>query len=520
MTNGLDLRRIFSYLFILAIAVVFVLQFGPGSRGCNAPLTKSVKDSAAVVNGKEISLPDFRRAYGQRLQAFRASGSDIPESLARQIGLPGRVLDELVTAELLAQAADAHGIAASDGELLDLLHKSPDFQKDGQFNFARYTEVLRDYYRKTAPDFEGDLRRRLAAGKMLVVVDTSAAVSEEEVHARFLKEGDTVSLSAVRFLPTLYADQVKAPSAAELSAWRKTHGGEIASYFRANAGQFKKGEQARARHILVQVPAGASEADRAAARTKAEALRKEITSGKDFGAVARESSDDKGSKEQGGELGWNERGAWVPAFSQAAFNLKLGEISDPVETPFGWHLIQTEEKKPAEERALEQVAPEIASQLFKKERARALAEAEAKRALAGLTAGKSLVDLYPPRKDATEFDVATKPEAVQTGPFGPAAGSIPQVGPAPELAGDAFGAPGPGPLRRVYPGGEGFVVAAVTDRQRANEETYARKKAELRAAALRTKQGEVRESYLKALRKEGRVLLNQELIAQGAPEAS
>ena len=74
MTSGFDARRFFSYLFIFAIALVFILQFGPGSRGCNAPLTPSVKDAAARVNGQEISIAEFRRAYGQRLEALRMRG--------------------------------------------------------------------------------------------------------------------------------------------------------------------------------------------------------------------------------------------------------------------------------------------------------------------------------------------------------------------------------------------------------------------------------------------------------------
>ena len=155
MSSGFDARRFFSYLFIFAIALVFILQFGPGSRGCNAPLTPSVKDAAARVNGTEISLTEFRRAYSQRLEALRMRGGDIPEALARQFGIPGRVLDELITTELLEQAAEAHGITVSDTDLLEAIRKDPSFQKDGQFDPETYTQVLQSYARKTAPDLRG-----------------------------------------------------------------------------------------------------------------------------------------------------------------------------------------------------------------------------------------------------------------------------------------------------------------------------------------------------------------------------
>ena len=178
MSSGFDARRFFSYLFIFAIALVFILQFGPGSRGCNAPLTPSVKDAAARVNGQEISLTEFRRAYGLRLDALRQrGGGDLPEALARQFGIPGRVLDELITTELLEQAAEAHGITVSDAELLDVIRKDPSFQKDGQFDPETYTQVLQAYLRKTPPDYEASLRRRLAAGRLLALVSVSTGLA-------------------------------------------------------------------------------------------------------------------------------------------------------------------------------------------------------------------------------------------------------------------------------------------------------------------------------------------------------
>ncbi len=142
------------------------------------------------------------------------------------------------------------------------------------------------------------------------------------------------------------------------------------------------------RHILVRMSRTPSDADKAAAHDKALALRKQIQDGKDFAEVAKESSDDPASKGQGGELGWNERSSFVPAFAQAAFNLKVGELSEPVLTPFGWHLVQVEEKKPAEEKPLASVSNDIAQVLVKRQRAAALAEADAKKAAAAVQKGR------------------------------------------------------------------------------------------------------------------------------------
>ncbi len=521
MSSGFDARRFFSYLFIFAIALVFILQFGPGSRGCNAPLTPSVKDAAARVNGQEISLTEFRRAYALRLEALRQrGGSDLPEALARQFGIPGRVLDELITTELLEQAAESHGITVSDPDLLEYLRKDPSFQKNGQFDPETYTQVLQTYLRKTAPDYEAGLRRRLAAGRLLAMVADTAEVSEDEVRTRFQREGDTVSLSLVRFDPAAYAGKIKQPTPAEVSAWEKAHGLEIAAYYSANKRTYSKGEQVRVRHILVRMGRSPGEDEKSRAHARALELRKQIQDGKDFAQVARESSDDPGSKLQGGELGWNERSSFVPAFAQAAFNLKIGELSEPVLTPFGWHLIQVEEKKAPEEKPLASVSGEIAQVLVKRQRAAALAEADARKAALALQKGTSLATQFPDKKDkdAQSVDPGDQPRAIDTGSFPKSAASIPRLGPAPDLQAAAFAMDRPGPLPGTYRAADAFVVAELTAREKADEAQYQAKKAELREEALRQRQGQIQESYVAALKKSANIVKNEELIAPTSAE--
>ena len=519
MSSGFDARRFFSYLFIFAIALVFILQFGPGSRGCNAPLTPTVKDAAARVNGQEISLAEFRRAYAQRLDALRQrGGGDLPEALARQFGIPGRVLDELITTELLEQAAEAHGITVSDAELLEAIRKDPSFQKDGQFDPETYTQVLQAYLRKTPPDYEAGLRRRLAAGRLLALVSDTAEVSEDELRSRFQREGDTVSLSVVKFDPAAYAAKIKQPTPAEVVAWEKAHGPQIAAYYEANKRTYSKGEQVRLRHILVRMNRNPSDDEKVKAHDRAIELRKQIQGGKDFAQVAKESSDDTGSKALGGELGWNERSNFVPSFAQAAFNLKVGEISEPVITPFGWHLIQVEEKKPAEEKPLASVSNEIAGVLLRKERASALAEADAKKAAAALQKGTSLATQFPDKKDKEAVEAGDQPRAFDTGSFPKSSAAIPRVGASADLHAAAFAARGPGPLPGVFRAGDAFVVAEVTARQKADDATFLAKKPELREEAIRQRQAELQESYLGALKKSATIVKNEELIAPTAGE--
>lgn len=512
--SAFEPRRLFSFLFVLAIAVVFVLQFGPGSRGCDAPLVPNVSTAAALVNGKEIPLREFQRAYALRLQAYRSQG-DLPEAFTQRIA--AGTLDELVSFEVLSQAAEAAGVGVSDEELVEILHKNKEFEKDGVFDFERYEQVLRDYYTKSPADFEAELRRRLAAVRLLEMVESTAVVSDDEVHARFLKDGDTVTLTVVRFLPSMYADQVKAPTASEVSAFQAAQAARVKAYYTDNPAAYRTGEKVHARHLLVEVPKGASPADVAAAKARAAGYRKEILNGKSFADVARANSDDASSKSQGGDLGWAERAAFVPEFTQAAFNLKVGEVSEPVKTPFGWHLILVEEKQPAVAKPLSEVSAEIAALLLKRDRARALAEAEAKKALSAVQAGKTLAQLHPPKPEgAGSFEQPKKPESADTGSFSVSRAFVPQVGPAPELLAAAAATEAPGPLPAVFPAGEGFVVAQVTERERPTPANYASKQEAVRADALRAKQNELRGSYLEALKKVAKIVNNQGLVGAEA----
>jgi peptidyl-prolyl cis-trans isomerase D len=517
MSEEFQPRRVISIVVIGVIAFIFAINWGPGSRGCESGRPAETATNAALVNGKEISLRDFNRAYQGQLQMYRNQGMPIPDSLAKQVGLPKQVLEQLVNSELWAQAADRNGVAASDEELAELIRNNPDFQKDGAFNMDSYNDALTNYYRKTIPEYEADLRRRLAAFKMQELVGNQATVSDDEVKARFLKDGNKAQITYVRFLPSFYADKVPAPTPAEVTAYKQAHKKEIEDFYNANKASYEQPEKVRARHILVKVDRGAAEDKKNEAKKKLEDLRKQIVDGgKDFAAVAKDVSEDLGSKPTGGDLGLQDRQAWVPEFANSAFSLKPGEVSQPVETQFGFHLIKAEEKKASEKKELKDVEDEIARNLVKQEKAKALARADADKALAAARGGGKLATLFPPEKEGQpavkRFQTETKAEAVQTDEFSSSGGSIPNLGAAPEVTAAVFAVQGPQLLDRVFQVNDSFVVVNVDVRKLANDEEFAKEKDKLRAEAVRAKQVEVRESYLKALKKDGQVKMNEDAI--------
>lgn len=517
--EGLNPRKVVSLLFIAAIAIIFTLQWGPGSTGFGRANKAGPKNAAAEVNGKEIPLSAFAREWSSQMEYFRSRGSPISEAIARQVGLPQQVLDRLVDRELLAQAAERHGVTTSDAELVELLHKQPAFQdKDGNFDFERYKSFLRDYQRKTPAEYEDELRRQLAAGKLLQMVTADAAVSDDEVRARFDKQGNQVKLVFARFLPTMFAAQVPAPTAAQLADFKKSHEKQISDYFEANKFVYQTPERVKARQIVLNLPANATPEQKSAVRTKAEELRKQIEGGQDFSDVAKASSEAPDAKMTGGELGWVDRksGRLPPSVVDAAFAQQPGAVTQPLETPNAVYLVKVDEKQPAQDKKLADVQDEIATNLFKQEKAKEIAQAEAQKALASVKGGKSLQTLFPPEKGQQpallRFETETRPEAVETDSFPASGDSVPHLGPAPQLAQAAFAAQGPEVLDQVFPVGDGFVVAQVTERKKPDDAEFTQKKDELRTQARKAKEIELQEAFVRALRKSGDVKTNPDAL--------
>ncbi|MEA3385697.1 MAG: peptidylprolyl isomerase [Thermodesulfobacteriota bacterium] len=140
---------------------------------------------------------------------------------------------------------------------------------------------------------------------------------------------------------------------------------EIETYYKGHVEEFTISESAKARHILLKVPEGADEKAWAEAESKARDIKKKLENGEDFAELAKKYSDDPGSKNKGGDLGFFTKGSMVPEFESAAFSLKPGEVSDPVKTNFGYHIIEVQEKKAASTKTLAEVQAQIRQNLQK-----------------------------------------------------------------------------------------------------------------------------------------------------------
>ncbi len=369
-----------------AIGLVFVFW------GIN--WTLSAPNYVAKVNGSEVSANEVRQAYQRELaQAQRQSDGSISEAQRNQIKM--RVLDQYVSGEALVTRADALGYRVSDQELLDDMSQVPIFQVDGKFDKAHAVAVLRAQGRSIL-EIEALFRRDAKLRQLDSALSMSSFATATEMKQFRALTKQQRELTWVPFSAEKYANQAT-PDDAALKTYYDAHKFEymtpetvdlryveislsqLASKVSVDDAQLKtyydeqkvktperftEPEQRRVSHILLPV---ANPKDDAAVKAKAEGILKRVQAGEDFSALAKEFSQDPGSAQQGGDLGWSERKAWVAPFADAAYSMKVDEIRGPVKTQFGYHILKLAGIRPATVKTFEQAKPDLETEYRRNE---------------------------------------------------------------------------------------------------------------------------------------------------------
>ncbi|MCU0702224.1 MAG: SurA N-terminal domain-containing protein [Myxococcaceae bacterium] len=520
-----DWRRTGYYVLIIALAVLFGLQWGPGSSGCDrfGKLEDPKGEPVATVNGQTIPLKDFVGQYQAQAQQFRAQG--VPPEFLKQFGIHKQVVDRLVNTELLSQAAEAQGIRASDDEVVKVILKDTSFQRDGKFDQERYADIIMQYEQMTTVQFEEKLRRQLSAQKLLQLVEASVAVSEDEVRARYQKDGNSAKATFVRLTPSMYADKVAAPKPADLQKWADANTALIAADYEANKFKYFIDERVKARQIFLRVARDADAATKDDAKKRLENVRKQIVDEKKpFADLAKNFSEDTETKDKGGDLGFVERSQLPGDFATKLFALKAGEVTEVTESPIGFHIGLVEDRKAPETKPLDAVKNEIAAALYTKEQARALAKADAEKALAEVKKGKTLEELFPAdakddKSNLFNFKAETKPEVKETGEFNASADSVPTLGGGAAVFKLLMDMKDKGVVDQVVTIDDGpaattsgFAVVVLDERKLPSDADFTAKKEQLQVEAVKGKQFEVREAFLKALKGKATVTTNDKAI--------
>jgi peptidyl-prolyl cis-trans isomerase D len=350
---------------------------------------------------------------------------------------------------------------------------------------------------------------------MMALIRESALVSEDEIRAAWTADSDRVNLTYVRFPVAAARKEVKVTDA-EVAALLKADAARVQKAYEANAARYEAKKKVKARHILVRVPEGAPAAQDDAARKKAEEYAARVKK-EPFAQVAKEVSDDSASREKGGDLGTFGPGLMAKPFEDAAFALKPGEVSAPVRTRFGWHVILVEAVEDGRVVPLKEVEKDLAREILELEGAEKLASRRAGEALAQAKAGKKLDVLFPvipPGTKKTGPTLGGEPlVARDTGPFPVASGDAPGIGNDPALLAAAAAATAAGQtLPAVYQTPAGPVVAQVKERQRPDPAQFDRQREEIAARLGSRRQAEVETAWLKTLRDGAKVKVNDAIL--------
>ena len=326
-------------------------------------------DYVALAAGEKISRQEFEQALRNQQESMRSTmGERFDEALLERPEVRAAVLDGLIQQRLLKQEADHVGLTVSDPQLIEMIQNISAFQEDGKFSKKRYEELLKGQGMSPRA-FEARVRQELTRQQLIAPYGEHGFVpgSVTEKIMRLSEEKREISLAKVQ--PEQFLSQVK-PDDNAIKAYYERHQAEFQlpeqvrveyvvlslddlakrvavtdneaeKYFDEHRGEFEQAEERRASHILISAPESAPEAEKSAARAKAEQLLAEIRQGpQNFEKLAKEHSQDPGTAEKGGDLGFFSRNMMVKSFEDAAFQMKLNEISDVVETNHGFHIIK------------------------------------------------------------------------------------------------------------------------------------------------------------------------------------
>jgi len=404
---------------VLLIAVVFIF-WGVGTNLNNN------RNAVATVNGDEIPVQDYQRAYDRAVENYRQQfGGRIPPGLLEGLNLKGQVVGQLIQAELFRQGAAEMGLAISKEATQRTIKKMEAFQENGQFDLGRYKEVL-SRNRLDPTSFEAGIRNDMLTALVVDTIGSFAVLPKTEMQGWLDFSEREINLGVRAVKSSDFEDKVEVDDA-ELATWFEQHKTEYTSEskvrlrylefdfdkdmdqvqvtddarrarYASERAKYTIPEQRHARHILFKVT---EQDDRQTVEKKkklAEDVLARIRKGEDFAELARQYSEGP-TKDNGGDLGFFSQGRMVKPFDDVVFSMQPGGVSNPVRTSFGFHIIKLEEVRPATTRSFEEVKDGLAEDM-KKEEVKGITFKKASEAYEGIMRAGS-IDKYSEQNGVT-----------------------------------------------------------------------------------------------------------------------
>ncbi len=364
--------------------------------GLNSYLQSSAENYAAAVNDEEITLARHQRAYQQlRTRMTDMLGENFDPALLNEDLIKANALQTLINEELVLQAAEAEGFAASNQLVAAEINAIDAFKEGGVFSKKTYERVL-GYQGIRPPQFEHNLKQDIIANQYRDAIRFTAAATKAELDQGYRLEGQQRQFSYILLPLQSFSESLEVTEQEiedyyaghheafmtpeqvrlqylELDAATLDPGIEIdeqalEDLYKEQSAKYVTPEERHARHILVAVLPDATEEATAAALEKSQGIVARLDAGESFEDLAKELSDDPGSAASGGDLGFFGRGMMTPEFENAVFSLQQGERSLPVKSAFGYHIIELLDIKPEVAMPLDDVRDELESQLLAEER--------------------------------------------------------------------------------------------------------------------------------------------------------
>ena len=485
-----------------AVVVVFVFW------GIWSP-RESREREFAKIGDQIITIEEARKYYQNLRERYQtAYGARFTEEMVQKLGLKDRAVKDLIHRVLLLQEARRLGLRVTPEEVQSSLEGIPAFLKDGVFDKATYQRAVQRVG-MTLPVFEANQQQMLLIGKVQSLIASSVKISEREVLDAYRNDYEKVNLDLALLNPedikdasptpeevknyfSKHREDFKVPARAKASyllfdpkSYTKgveVTAKEIENYYQSNPEKFIQPKRIKVRHILLKADPKDAEG-LTKARQKAESIREEASKGKDFSRLAKQYSEDPGTKDRGGELGFISKGQVVPEFEEAAFGLKAGEIGPVIQTAYGLHIIKVDEIQEEKTEPLDKVKDQIQT-FLRTRKAREIAHDEADQAYGAAVKGKTLEGF------AKEKNLAFK----ETGLFSAAD----KVDLDPKLK-DAALSLSKGEVSPVLRLGETFAVLQVLEKQEARNPELKEVEAKVLEAARLEKQKEKASTKAKAL---------------------
>ena len=473
-------------LGLVALSMVTYLIPGSGA-GYGGSTDQNV---VAQIGKDQLTAQEVSRA----VQNMSRGRQMPPELLAMYVP---QMVQQLISDRAMAYEAQRLGLEVSDSDTATAVRQQlpPQLFKDGQIDTATYQALLAQSG-MTVAAFESDTARQLLISHLRDIVGRGVVVTPQDVEAEFRKRSEKVKLEYVQLQAAKYQSEAE-PTDAEMKSYYDSHkaefqipekrsigvivldpdkvalsipvsDAELRKAYNSNQDKYRVAERVKVRHILIK----SESSNDAAAKSKAEAILKQIQSGGDFAKLAKDNSQDPGSAQNGGELGWIVKGQTVPEFEKAAFSLQPGQTSGLIKTMYGYHILQVEQHENAHLQPFDEVKAQIAAD-FRARAANQQMQTLSDKAIAALRKDplhpeKAAADVGP---DAT-FEQANN---VQIGD------PVPGVGVSKEFN-DAIGSmrkgevtPGPIVLQNKK-----VVVASITDFQAPHQATFEEAKNDVR----------------------------------------